>query len=651
MLADETCRKILITLLTNDTFVTAGVIANQAGISTKTLRKYINEINTSIRNQGAEIQSKVSVGYRIVSLDDDKFERFKSSLVDSENSLIFYANSKRKRINYILRYLLSSDHPVNIHELAVRLYYSESSILKDMSEVEQILKKRGISMISHGNHGITVSGNEWKLRNFLIYEIKIFQNNNLIHVSEEVEFESIFQFDSKLYRRIHFLLMETLRKYRIQVAYINIQTIECWIMISKTRFKYADRLVFDGASVDWLYHGPLLEIAKEIYRQIFKDELCYTENDFVGLAILLERYDENHVLDDTLMRLIQLDAADLFAFFNRDFPGMFNYAENSEELNRLAVKLQLVINQVYFTQLYEFEDEYSDYLTQVELNGLFVLDLCLCLKKYLNVRYGIDLHDFSGCYLLFMNYCVQNGRKFRFQCRALCVLSMPKYQAQALMESLNMDELNIQLDKKLCQYTDIGLCDQRQYDFVLTDISQREILDQFIIPVIHVSYEFFHFNPIYKLGGISLKQLMIQKLFKKEYFIKSEKRYRSLSQMEEPIRTIIKNMGLNEHYYQALMDYPDINYLCKKNGLLLLKNFCSEKQNDSHIGFIYLKKPFRVGRKNVQMVGILHFGEENSLANMSFINLILSEMIHNINFHVLDYEQLDYAVMLEKMTK
>lgn len=56
--------------------VSSQFLANSLGVSSKTIRKNLNQLNGYLAGQGARIASKTGSGYRLIVEDPETFERF-----------------------------------------------------------------------------------------------------------------------------------------------------------------------------------------------------------------------------------------------------------------------------------------------------------------------------------------------------------------------------------------------------------------------------------------------------------------------------------------------------------------------------------------------------------------------------------------------
>lgn len=651
VLVNEMYRKILLILFAAEDYVTANALANQVGISVKTLRKYIREINDYLEVRGAQICSKVSVGYKIVALDEMMYAQLKNELMNSRSRLIFYENMQRMRINFIFRYLLSVDEGVTIRELSEKLFYSESSIAKDFKIAEHELNSYGIELLNpHGTNGIFLKGNEWKLRNLLIHELHVFENNNLILENEEMEFENLFLINCEERQNIHERLLKALKKNNVNISYAHLKSIEGWIILTKTRKLKSSQISFDKNDIQIVLQSPLYPVARLIYTEVYGKNEIVSEQDIIGLSIYLECCDENIICDEKRLSRIEIDISELFSYLNHYFTNVFDYNQNKESLDVLSKEIKMFLNRQRFINTFGVYLGNTDYLSYIEKNGLFVFNICLVAKKFFSEKLGIMINDVSPLYLMFMSYLSTREDYLKFKYKVLCVLSQSKAQARHVIDMLTLKKLNVLFDANVISYQEIDKIHQNEFDYILTNIEDKEITNLFKIPVIQLSFKKFFFEPTLSINEMSFRRYLISKVLKEEYFIKCNQSYSKLNEVESLIQKLITQMGLGQDFLNDILEKMMMKSSVKKNGVLFLDSMNSY-MNESHIGIIYLKKPIKIRSVECKMVCVCHYGFDSHLENMHLIAQIVGDILHDIDFYPTDYELISYQSIIEKIEK
>lgn len=136
-------------LMNKETWVASHKIANYLGISIRTLRSRVKNINSHYT-----LISSSNKGYKIE-------ESIKNNLKKQNNNETFYSINTREK--YILKLLLLSEESINFYDLAERLYVSESTLSKDLSIIRKKIGYRNLSVVQK-NGSLKIEGEENKVR-------------------------------------------------------------------------------------------------------------------------------------------------------------------------------------------------------------------------------------------------------------------------------------------------------------------------------------------------------------------------------------------------------------------------------------------------------------------------------------------------------
>ena len=146
-------------------------LAKIMGVSEKTVRNYIKEIN---QQKIYDIQSSKN-GYRLI----------KSS--ESHNN--FIANSIEYRENYLISKLLANKNGISIFEVSEELSVSESTIINNvLPQIKRLASKFKLSIQSH-NYQYSLIGEESQKRKFIGY---IATHNNYGYFTSTETLEKLF---------------------------------------------------------------------------------------------------------------------------------------------------------------------------------------------------------------------------------------------------------------------------------------------------------------------------------------------------------------------------------------------------------------------------------------------------------------------------
>jgi len=151
----------------SDTFITSEEIAEQVGVSDKTIRKDVIAINSEIDESIAQIISKSGSGFHLeIKNESLLFDLLKDNTFSA--SQITGIQEPKDRQLYILKLLLFEKDYVLLNNLADELFVSRSTISKDINEIKKTLKKYDLTIDSLPYKGIYVSGEELSKRHFIL---------------------------------------------------------------------------------------------------------------------------------------------------------------------------------------------------------------------------------------------------------------------------------------------------------------------------------------------------------------------------------------------------------------------------------------------------------------------------------------------------
>lgn len=151
-----------------DEYHPAGLIAQQLGVSEKTVRNRIKELKTVLEEHGGDIVSKSRFGYKLITTDQEKFKKFLQE--ESENQI---PETSKERNQFLLKYLLEMDGYVKMDDLCEMLFVSKSALSHSIRSVEKVINQYQIQLERKPNYGIRVIGEEFDIRRLLcIYTIK-----------------------------------------------------------------------------------------------------------------------------------------------------------------------------------------------------------------------------------------------------------------------------------------------------------------------------------------------------------------------------------------------------------------------------------------------------------------------------------------------
>ena len=156
-----------------DKEVTISDLAEQFGVSQRTIRNDLNSINELLVTNGLSM-TELKSGGRIAR--DKDFTNLLPMVAEVGNDYYNYKLSKEERKKVATVMLVSSSGYITLSTIADSLYVSRATIINDLDDIKLAIQKEEMMVLSHPNKGLRVEGDESIKRKYLM---KIVQENSI----------------------------------------------------------------------------------------------------------------------------------------------------------------------------------------------------------------------------------------------------------------------------------------------------------------------------------------------------------------------------------------------------------------------------------------------------------------------------------------
>lgn len=153
----------IIELTRKKTYCSLDYLASTMGVSTRTIRNYIKQLNSDLEGI-ASLENEKGKGYRLHIEDESLFEDLIGKISLEAN----LQDSPQKRIAFIIDRLINNDKANTLDELAYEMNISRTTLVNEMKKASVALETYNLFIRGKQNSGMFLSGNELDIRFFIL---------------------------------------------------------------------------------------------------------------------------------------------------------------------------------------------------------------------------------------------------------------------------------------------------------------------------------------------------------------------------------------------------------------------------------------------------------------------------------------------------
>ncbi len=198
-ISNKRCIQILKLLLKNKECMTGDNLAVSIGVSSRTIRNDMKDLNRALEDHGASVVSEIGQGYYLKIEDQEKFLAFQNEMEEQKREKDFkniIPSEPEDRVKYIISKLLLSilngrKEKIEFFDLEEELFISTSTLKKDFRNIDKVLKPYDLKISITKKDGVKIVGDEAKIR-YCISEY-IFNSKGYFGIEENQFYQSIFK--------------------------------------------------------------------------------------------------------------------------------------------------------------------------------------------------------------------------------------------------------------------------------------------------------------------------------------------------------------------------------------------------------------------------------------------------------------------------
>ena len=600
----ETRIKQIFDYLTLDyDYHTSKEIGEEMELSSKTIRKEINHLNSVIKDKGAIIESKPGVGFIFIIKDEDKFKLF---LKNDWYKYAYYQQEdgdKNLRYENILRMFLFSNSFIKQHELAEIFHVSESQINKDIPYIRQILESYGISLISRPYYGMKIEGDEKNIRLAIKNEIgedpTLFENDKnrglfkeIQEVIEEIDFGEDYYMPYVNFKNLVIHIYISILRIRQKKYIILSKDLEKNIISSK-EFKIANKIVH--------------KLQEKLKIKIPSQELTYITMHLIAKNTITDQ----EKLSNEILEISQEIIDEIYKISKYDF------RENIDFYFSLAIHLGPLINRIK----YGF-DMKNPILDDIKENKIAYL-LAIIATNVINKKYKCKLSEDEIGYISLHIMAAMNSNATTTK-NILIVCGSGNSSAQIMKAQLNRQFKNKINKLRTTDLKSLDQIDVTGYDMIISSV---KLDDVFNIPIVYVDIIFSEIDlENIKMAIDDSRFEKIYNIFSNSVFVKTDNITNKLEVLKLISEIIEDKSGLNkEEALKQLKKRESMGQTVFDN--VAIPHILEQVKGDSYSIIIILDKTIKWNDKKIRLIYSLVIGDK--LGDMSLYYEKLGAFLSN----------------------
>lgn len=377
--------EILYFFFEKNSWVKGNDIALSVGVSSRTIRNDIKEINEILIEHKAEIISEIGVGY-FLKIDDqnafqcfleeikavEKFRNIKNIIPSEANDRVWYITSQ------LLIHSLDQSERIDSFTLEEQLFISESTLKKDLRLIEKILIPYDLKISETKKQGLCIIGEESKIR-FCISQY-VFNNKSRTLGEAQSFYESVF--DSNSIQQVKESLMESVIKYDLRLTDIAFNNLVVHTLIMLKRNQHSQHVNYCLEDIERFRASNEYQCAQEIIQQIssklhisLKEEQFYlTQHLIASQRFLIEDVNSDYVNKEGVKKILDE--------INKSMH--IDLSDDLQLINGLAIHLSSALQRLQFNM--NIRNEFIDVLKN---NYPLAFELAVMARKIIEQEYSL----------------------------------------------------------------------------------------------------------------------------------------------------------------------------------------------------------------------------------------------------------------------
>ena len=213
----------LLTLLSENDYLTAQTLAVKSGASSRTVQTRIGQLRAELEGHGATVESRQRHGYRLRVEDRNAYETWYNENRHSLASAV--PNTVEDRFRFLLACFLDGEEYFKLDDLSEELYVSSKTLSAELRQVEFVLGQYNITLKRKPHYGVRAHGSEFDRRR--CYMDYLVQSQNSLFADQRDQAEML--------PRIGEVLLDMMIRQRIKFTEAAFQNIVIYLYVAFLR--------------------------------------------------------------------------------------------------------------------------------------------------------------------------------------------------------------------------------------------------------------------------------------------------------------------------------------------------------------------------------------------------------------------------------
>ena len=422
------------------------------GITDRTIRNDIQEINNDLEKNGAIIKLKRNHGYYISILDEDKYNKFVKEM-DTKEDNASLLDSSEDRIKSILYSLLSTNEYVTMDDLAESVFISKNTLNKYIKTIKEIIGKYDLEYITKLNAGIKIIGSEDSKRKCIFDNVLYTDFDHYITGFTKEERTIFKDIDLDLLKDI---TIKQLDEHFVKTSDFNLKNIIIHLALMTTRVLGNNYISIQNINTDASIMGLVNGLCREL-EEHYDIAISKGEKNYIYLQIVANTHLEITDIDDDHLRTSILKVLDVIY---QDY----NFDLRNDEI--LIADLFRHLKSIFTSKLYDLNSTVSIYIgaaiercyykSPKKKNVILVCGSGHATTRMLEARLNVvfpDKINIVKCvsYNEYSNYTKENVKDIDFVITTVVLKSnlLPSIMVDFALNNKDVESINRYLSKLL----------------------------------------------------------------------------------------------------------------------------------------------------------------------------------------------------------